>query len=75
MRAVDTSAWTSLDALGAAVTDFGAVLLWVCRYALLGTMAGVLLRSVPVALAAAAAYAVVAAGVAATVFSRRDVTA
>ncbi len=118
---VDTTAWTSLDALGAAAADYGAVLLWVTGYAVFGTTLAVLLRSVPVALgvgiawagpvehitmdawepagrvfpgllleafaaggtpavsagralATVAAYAVVAAAVAGTVFARRDVT-
>jgi ABC-type transport system involved in multi-copper enzyme maturation permease subunit len=53
---VDTSAWMTLDALGAATTDFGAVLLWVFGYALLGTAIAVVLRSVPVALAVAIAW-------------------
>lgn len=119
---VDTSAWTTGAALGAAVADLGAVVLWVTGYAVLGTALAVLLRSVPVtlavgiawagplehlvqdawepasrafpgllleafvaggtpqvsagrALATVAAYATVAAAVAATVFARRDVTA
>ena len=54
---IATDAWTSLDAVGAAATDFGAVLLWITGYAVLGTMVGVLLRSVPVALAVGIAWA------------------
>jgi ABC-type transport system involved in multi-copper enzyme maturation permease subunit len=54
---VATSAWTSLHALGAAFTDFGAVMLWITGYALLGTTVAVLLRSVPVALAVGIAWA------------------
>jgi ABC-2 type transport system permease protein len=119
---IPTGEWTSLVALGHAVTDYGVVLFWVTGYAVLGTTLGVLLRSVPVALAVGiawagpfehlmqdgwspasrffpgllleafsaggtvevsatrafvtvAAYVVVAAAVAATVFARRDVTA
>jgi hypothetical protein len=53
---VDTAAWTSLDALGSAVTDYGAVLLWVTGYALLGTALAVVLRSVTVALAVGIAW-------------------
>jgi hypothetical protein len=53
---IDTSAWTSIDALGAAVTDYGAVLLWVAGYALLGTALAVGLRSVTVALAVGIAW-------------------
>ena len=54
---VDTSAWTSGAGLGAALTDYGAVLLWVTGYAVLGTTLAVLLRSVPVALGAGIAWA------------------
>jgi ABC-type transport system involved in multi-copper enzyme maturation permease subunit len=118
---VATGAWTSFDAVGAAMTDFGAVLLWITGYALLATALAVVVRSVPIALAigiawsgpiehlvqnawtgagrwfpgllleafagggtsavgadraiaTVAVYAVVAAVVAVTVFSRRDVT-
>jgi hypothetical protein len=53
---IDTAAWTSLDALGSAVTDYGAVLLWVAGYAILGTALAVLLRSVTVALAVGIAW-------------------
>lgn len=54
---VANAAWTSASALGAAVTDFGAVLCWVTGYALLGATVAVLLRSVPVALAVGIAWA------------------
>jgi ABC-2 type transport system permease protein len=54
---VSTSAWTSAHALGAAVGDYGAVLLWVTGYAVFGTMVAVLLRSVPVALGVGIAWA------------------
>ena len=54
---VDASAWTSLHALGAAVSDYGAVLLWISGYAVLGMALGVLVRSVPVALAVGIAWA------------------
>jgi hypothetical protein len=54
---VATDAWTSLNAAGAAATDFGAVLLWITGYAVLGTTVAVLLRSVPVALAVGIAWA------------------
>ena len=53
---IDTSAWTSLDAVGAAITDYGAVLLWIAGYALLGTALAVVLRSVTVALAVGIAW-------------------
>jgi ABC-2 type transport system permease protein len=54
---VATAAWTSAHAFGAAATDYGAVLLWVTGYAVLGTMVAVLLRSVPVALGVGIAWA------------------
>ncbi len=54
---VDTAAWTSLHATGAALTDFGVVLLWITGYAVLGTMVAVLLRSVPLALGVGIAWA------------------
>jgi hypothetical protein len=54
---VATHGWTTLDAVGAAVTDFGAVLLWITGYAVLGAAVAVLLRSVPLALAVGIAWA------------------
>jgi hypothetical protein len=54
---VDVTAWTSLSALGAAVADFGAVLLWITGYAILGATVAVLLRSVPLALGVGIAWA------------------
>ena len=54
---VATHGWTTLDAAGAAATDFGAVLLWITGYAVLGTTVAVLLRSVPLALAVGIAWA------------------
>jgi ABC-type transport system involved in multi-copper enzyme maturation permease subunit len=54
---VATAAWTSSAAVGAAAVDFGAVLLWVTGYAVLGTTLAVLLRSVPLALAVGIAWA------------------
>ena len=53
--AVDT--WVTTAGLTAAVADLGAVLVWVSAYAVLGTTLGVLLRSVPVALAVGIAWA------------------
>jgi hypothetical protein len=119
---IATGRWLSANALGQAVADYGSVVFWVTGYALLATMLGVLVRSVPVALAigiawagpfehivqdswgpasrffpgllleafvaggtsavsatraflTVAAYVTLAAAIAATVFSRRDVTA
>jgi hypothetical protein len=54
---VDASAWTSLDGLVAALGDYAVVLIWVTGYAVVGTTIGVLLRSVPVALAVGVAWA------------------
>jgi ABC-type transport system involved in multi-copper enzyme maturation permease subunit len=54
---VATGSWTSTDALGQALGDYGSVLFWVSGYALLGTMLAVLVRSVPVALAIGIAWA------------------
>jgi len=53
---IDTSAWTSLAALRAGVVDYGAALVWVAGYALLGTALAVVLRSVTVALAVGIAW-------------------
>lgn len=53
--AVDT--WATMAGLTAAIADLGAVLVWVTAYAVLGTTLGVLLRSVPVALAVGIAWA------------------
>src|SRR5262249_3223220 len=53
---VSTSAWTSLDALGSAFVDFGALLGWITGYAVLGMTVAVLLRSVPLALAVGIAW-------------------
>jgi hypothetical protein len=54
---VSTGEWTSLAGVGNALADYGAALFWVAGYALLGTLVGVLVRSVPVALAIGIAWA------------------
>ena len=54
---VDPGAWASGEGLLAADEDLGAVLLWVTGYAVLGTTVGLLVRSVPVALAVAIGWA------------------
>jgi len=54
---VATGSWLSADALGHAVADYGAVLFWISGYAILGATVGVLVRSVPVALAIGIAWA------------------
>jgi ABC-type transport system involved in multi-copper enzyme maturation permease subunit len=55
-QSVDVAGWTTLDALGQAVADYGSVLFWVTGYALLGMTVAVLARSVPVALAVGIAW-------------------
>ena len=50
VRRCRASAWTSLRA-GRSLSDYGVVLLWISGYAVLGMALGVLVRSVPVALA------------------------
>lgn len=54
---VATGTWISADALGHGIVDYGSALFWVSAYALLGMMLGVLVRSVPVALAIGIAWA------------------
>jgi ABC-2 type transport system permease protein len=54
---VATGAWLSADALGHGIADYGSVLFWVSGYALLGAALGVLVRSVPAALAIGIAWA------------------
>lgn len=54
---IPVGAWTSTAGATAALGDFGALLVWVAGYAVLGTTLGVLLRSVPVALAVGIAWA------------------
>ncbi len=52
-----TSEWMSLQALGYGLMDYGKVMFWVTGYAALATAVGVLVRSVPVALAVGIAWA------------------
>jgi ABC-type transport system involved in multi-copper enzyme maturation permease subunit len=56
-QGVDPARWTSPAALGAAIADYGTVLIWVTGYALLGTALAFVVRSVPVALAIGIAWA------------------
>ena len=56
-QGVDASRWVSLPALGAAVADYGTVLIWVTGYALLGTALAFVVRSVPIALGIGIAWA------------------
>jgi ABC-type transport system involved in multi-copper enzyme maturation permease subunit len=54
---ISTSAWFSLDGLGAALGDFGTVMLGVVGWAVFGTTLAVIFRSAPVALAVGFAWA------------------
>jgi ABC-2 type transport system permease protein len=54
---LSTSEWMSLQGLGHGLTDYGAVMFWVTGYAVLGMAVGVLVRSVPIALAVGIAWA------------------
>jgi ABC-2 type transport system permease protein len=54
---IATGNWVSTAALGDAVADYGSLLFWVTGYAVLGMTLGVLVRSVPVALAVGIAWA------------------
>ena len=57
VQADNASRWTSVDGLVAAAGDFGAVLVWVTGYAVLGTALAVVLRSVPLTLGVGIAWA------------------
>lgn len=46
-QGIDASQWATVDGLGAAVEDFGRLLVYLVGYAVLATMIGVLARSVP----------------------------
>jgi ABC-2 type transport system permease protein len=48
---VSTARWTSADAVGAALGDYLTVIAWVTGYAVYALTLGVLVRSVPIALA------------------------
>jgi len=54
---VATGNWVSAAAVGDALADYGSLLFWVTGYAILGMTLGVLVRSVPVALAIGIAWA------------------
>lgn len=54
---VATSQWVSLASLGQGFADYGKVMFWVTGYAVLAMALGVLIRSVPVALAVGIAWA------------------
>jgi ABC-2 type transport system permease protein len=56
-RDVATGSWLSAEAIGQALAGYGSVLFWVGSYAVLGATLGVLVRSVPVALAIGIAWA------------------
>lgn len=48
---VSTAAWFSLDALGEAAADYGIALFWVAAWSCFAMTLGVLIRSIPLALA------------------------
>jgi ABC-2 type transport system permease protein len=50
-QGISTSAWTGTAALGAAVSDYGIVLVWVIGYAVLAMAVAMVVRSLAVALA------------------------
>jgi ABC-2 type transport system permease protein len=54
---IATGNWTSAAALGDALADYGSLLFWLTGYAILGMTLGVLVRSVPIALAVGIAWA------------------
>jgi ABC-2 type transport system permease protein len=54
---IATDKWVSLAGLGDGIVDFGAALLWVAGYAVLGMTVAVLVRSVPIAFAVGIAWA------------------
>ena len=54
---LSTSQWMSWQGLGHGLMDYGKVMFWVTCYAALATAVGVLVRSVPVALAVGIAWA------------------
>lgn len=54
---ISTESWTSTAALGEGIADYAAVVAWVSGYAVLGMTLAVLVRSLPIALAAGIAWA------------------
>lgn len=56
-RDIETTQWVSLDALEAAGADYGRILVWATGYAVLGSALAVLVRSVPITLGIAIAWA------------------
>jgi hypothetical protein len=55
-QGIATGRWTSLTSVSSALTDYGAVLLWVIGYAVLATMIAVLFHSLPLALGVGIAW-------------------
>ena len=47
-QGIDTSRWSSIDALGAAAEDYGRLVVFIAGWAVLATLVGVLVRSVPI---------------------------
>lgn len=56
-QGIDTSGWTTFDALSAAGEDYGRLLLWLVGWAILGTAVGTVARSVPVGVLAGLVWA------------------
>lgn len=56
-QGIDVSAWTSLDALGAGLEDYGRLILWVIGWSVLGFTFGAVARSVPVGVLAGLVWA------------------
>ena len=47
-QGIDVDRWTTMDALGAAVEDYGRLVVFIAGWAVLATVVGVLARSVPI---------------------------
>ena len=47
-QGIDTSRWSSIDALGAAAEDYVRLVVFIAGWAVLATLVGVLARSVPI---------------------------
>jgi len=56
-QGIDVSQWGSLDALAAAVEDYGRLMIWLVGWAILGTAVGAIARSVPVGVLAGLVWA------------------
>ena len=47
-QGIDVERWTSIDALGAAIEDYGRLVVFIAGWAVIATVVGVLARSVPI---------------------------